>query len=82
MAARHHQEIEDIPERINLLQHYGGRYKWQRLEVSFSIQIIRNFVRRNPKIAVNLLLAVCCAILTCKIMREQQYWEKYGSIVT
>ena len=57
IAALHHEEIKQNPERISLLQHYEDQYNWNGLEFPLAIQKISKFEKNNPGIAVNLLFS-------------------------
>ena len=55
IAALHHEEIKQNPERISLLQQ--DQYNWNGLEFPLAIQKISKFEKNNPGIAVNLLFS-------------------------
>ena len=57
IEALHHEEIKHHPERISLLRPYENQYNWKGLEFPVSIKKIDKFEKKNPGIAVNVLLS-------------------------
>ena len=57
IAALHHEEIKNNPERISLLRPYENQHNWKGLEFPVSIKKIDKFEKNNPGIAVNVLFS-------------------------
>ena len=57
IAAFHHEDIEQNPERISLLRPHEKQYNRKRLEFSVSIKKIDKFKKNNPGIAGNVLFS-------------------------
>ena len=55
IAALHHEDIKQNPERISLLRPYEKQYNYKQLEFPASIKKIDKFEKNNPGIAVNVL---------------------------
>ena len=57
IAALHHEEIKNNPERISLLRPYENQHNWKGLEFPVSIKKIDKFEKNNPGIVVNVLFS-------------------------
>ena len=57
IAALHHEDIKDHPERISLLRPYENQYNWKGLEFPVSFKKIDKFEKNNPGIAVSVLFS-------------------------
>ena len=57
IAAIHHEEIKNNPERISLLRPYENQYNWEGLEFPLMIKKIDKFEKNAPGIAVNVLFS-------------------------
>jgi len=57
IAALHHEEINNNPERITKLKPFAERYNWGGLEFPVALNKIGKFEKNNPEIAVNVLFA-------------------------
>ena len=57
IAALHHEDIKQNPERISLLRPYEKQYNYKQLEFPASIKKIDKFEKNNPGIAVNVLFS-------------------------
>ena len=66
IAALHHEDIKQNPERICLLKYYEDQYNWNGLEFLLEIQKIGKFERNNPGIAVNVLFKRKKSIYTAR----------------
>ena len=55
IAALHHEEISNNPERISKLQPFVERYNWEGLEFPMDYRKISKFEKNNPEIAVNVM---------------------------
>ena len=57
IAALHHEDIRDHPERISLLRPYENQYNWKELVFQVSIKKIDKFEKNNLGITVNMLFS-------------------------
>ena len=57
IAALHHKEIKNNPERVSFLRPYENQYNWERLEYPVLNKKIDKFEKNNPGIAANVLLS-------------------------
>ena len=57
IAALHHEDIKQNPEKISLLRPYENQNNWKGLEFPVSTKKIDKFEKKNPVIAVNMLLS-------------------------
>ena len=57
IGAFHHEEIKKDHQRISRLRPYEKQYNWEGLEFPVSIKKIDKFEKKNPGIAVNVLLS-------------------------
>ena len=55
IAALHHEDINNHPERISKLQVFAEQYNWEGLEFPMDYRKISKFEKNNPDIAVNVL---------------------------
>ena len=55
IAALHHEEIKNNPERISFVRPYENQHNWKGLEFPVSIKKIDKFEKNNSDIAVNVL---------------------------
>lgn len=79
IAALHHHEIKNNPERIENLRKYVDKYNWKKLEFPTPLNKIELFERRNSDIAVHVLTSDSSqGIYLCRkskyINRKQQVY--------
>ena len=57
VAALHHEEMKNNPDRISLLRPFENQHKWKGLEFPISIKKNDKFEKNNPGITVNVLFS-------------------------
>ena len=78
IAALHHEEIGNNPERISKLRPFAERLNWEGLEFPMALNKISKFEKRNPEIAVNVLFVSKKSIY---IARRSEFNSKRGKQV-
>ena len=75
IAALHHEETKNNPERISLLRPYENQPNWKELEIPVLIKNIDKFEKNNPGIAVQY-----CS--TTRKVKRKIYIQSAGQNVT
>ena len=77
IAALHHEEIRNDPQRISKLKPYVGRYNWDGLEFPVAKEAIGKFEKNNLDIAINVLYISGKNI---NIQRKSKYHDRKNNV--